>query len=744
MANAITLPYSTPLTTYGSALSSTYTWYQQWYVYPTITDTITSQAQITINSISTIDRNKRHKLPTGFTQLEYIESTGTQWIDTGFSVTPTNYNKLKYVADMESIGSSVYASRSVTADNIGEFFQVSNGQYFFAGSGSTFTTNNLGIASSTAKTTLTALYDMSSLSFSYSYSSESNYDKLTITVAGTTVANALSGSGSSSYSGSIKKGQTIVFTYTKDGSNNSNNDICTFSSMTIQTQHDAWAVDGTMYDGNRFYIGSYASLIYYGNGSATVNTNNYYDYIRHTFVLDAMNGSVSVDNLYQTTYTPVAPTISLNFYMFAYNGNGTANKGKIRHWGSELYENNVLVRKFVPCKDESTGLIGMYDLVTNAFFGNSGTDAFLYKELNTDYVDVNFTIYSKNNITRTGTSGYTCTTFTYKSQPTIKVNNVKLGESVELYDGELTTTVADNGAGTAVSGAITHSAIVTVQIPRNWFLEDNSAWNFSISDALMIMNTSVNKTNTHTFANFNVAPLFNIWVRKPVELPDGYTMLSYIEGTGTQYINTGFKPNQNTRLILDIDIGSQPSYPTALFGSRNGDTASNASFVIFIMTASQFRTDFGSATVNANISTSGRFLIDTNKAICNINGTLYENTNTTFQSDYTLSILTENDPSGYDTRITKGKIYSCKIYDNDILIRDYIPCLNSSNVAGLYDLINGVFYGDASGGTFISGEVVNTNATKSILRKARKIFVKRNGVLTEVPTLVLKVGGEFA
>ena len=743
MANAITLPYSTPLTTYGSALSSTYTWYQQWYVYPTITDTITSQAQITINSISTIDRNKRHKLPIGFTQLEYIESTGTQWIDTGFSVTPTNYNKLKYVADMESIGSSVYSSRSVTANNIGEFFQVSNGQYFFAGSGSTFTTNNLGIASSTATTTLTALYDMSSLSFSYSYSSESNYDKLTITVAGTTVANALSGSGSSSYSGSIKKGQTIVFTYTKDGSANSNNDICTFSSMTIQTQHDSWAVDGTMYDGNRFYIGSYASLIYYGNGSATVNTNNYYDYIRHTFVLDAMNGSVSVDNLYQTTYTPVATTISLNFYMFAYNRNGTANKGKIRHWGSELYENNVLVRKFVPCKDESTGLIGMYDLVTNAFFGNSGTDAFLYKELNTDYVDVNFTIYSKNNITRTGTSGYTCTTFTYESQPTIKVNNVKLGESVELYDGELTTTVADNGAGTAVSGAITHYASVSVQIPRNWFLEDNSEWNFSISDALMIMNTSVNKTNTYTFANFNVAPLFNIWIRKPIVLPEGYTQLKYIESSGTQYVDTGFMPNNNTRVIIDAQMLSNSTH-AGLFGSRI--TSSSNSMWCWLNDGNTWKADYSTSNTRAtfsNISISDRLVVDYNKNSVSVSGSNHTWAEATFQSTCNMILFGVN-TGGTPQYLSSARIYSCQIYDNDVLIRDFIPCINSDGVVGLYDLVNAIFYDDESGGTFISGEVVNTNATKSILRKARKIFVKRNGVLTEVPTLVLKVGGKLA
>jgi len=185
-----------------------------------------------------------------------------------------------------------------------------------------------------------------------------------------------------------------------------------------------------------------------------------------------------------------------------------------------------------------------------------------------------------------------------------------------------------------------------------------------------------------------------------------YTELSYIEGTGTQFIDTGFKPNQDTRIVLDIDISTQSSYPMALLGGRNGDTSSNASFVIFIMTASQLRTDYGSATVNADISTVGRFLIDKNKAICTINDTAYTNTAATFQSDYTLALLTENDPSGYDTRITSAKIYSCQVYDNDVLIRNYVPAKDDNDVVCLYDKVNHEFVYNAGTGTFVAGETI--------------------------------------
>lgn len=122
---------------------------------------------------------------------------------------------------------------TITADNISQYFTVTNSSYYFAGNGSTFTSNNAGKSSSTAQTTLTALTDMT-IDFTYSYSSEANYDNFYLTVGETTVETAVSGSTTTkTYSGILAKGQTIVFKYMKDSSVNKNNDCCTFSNMTV-------------------------------------------------------------------------------------------------------------------------------------------------------------------------------------------------------------------------------------------------------------------------------------------------------------------------------------------------------------------------------------------------------------------------------------------------------------------------------------------------------------------------------
>lgn len=123
---------------------------------------------------------------------------------------------------------------AITADNIGDYFTVTNGSYYFAGAGAVFTSNNAGVANSTASTVLTAKQDISVLAFDYSYSSEANYDKFTLKVGGTTVENAVSGATTSkSYNGSLAKGQTADFTYSKDRSQDKNDDKCTFSNMYI-------------------------------------------------------------------------------------------------------------------------------------------------------------------------------------------------------------------------------------------------------------------------------------------------------------------------------------------------------------------------------------------------------------------------------------------------------------------------------------------------------------------------------
>ena len=126
---------------------------------------------------------------------------------------------------------------TITASNISTYFKVTNGSYYFAGSGSTFTSNNKGVHSTTATTTLTALQDYSSLSFTYSYSGESGCDYLNLRVNGVAIeTNAYGTTTTKTYTGSILAGQKIEFSFRKDGSVNNYDDCATWSNMVVSAK----------------------------------------------------------------------------------------------------------------------------------------------------------------------------------------------------------------------------------------------------------------------------------------------------------------------------------------------------------------------------------------------------------------------------------------------------------------------------------------------------------------------------
>lgn len=62
--------------------------------------------------------------------------------------------------------------------------------------------------------------------------------------------------------------------------------------------------------------------------------------------------------------------------------------------------------------------------------------------------------------------------------------------------------------------------------------------------------------------------------------------------------------------------------------------------------------------------------------------------------------------SGYAAYQYSGKLYNLKITDGTNVIKNFVPCYRKSdNVAGLYDLVNNVFYTNQGTGNFIVGPI---------------------------------------
>lgn len=207
-------------------------------------------------------------------------------------------------------------------------------------------------------------------------------------------------------------------------------------------------------------------------------------------------------------------------------------------------------------------------------------------------------------------------------------------------------------------------------------------------------------------------------------LPEDYTQVEYIQSSGTQYIDTGFKPNQNTKLIIDFEVTSLPPTYGAIFSARNNGSGVSA-FSLWVNPSTpcflwQYNTGNGKSTAKNSPTVVGTRLVAENTGnVMNVGGFDLTESSATFNTNYSIYLLATNDPDTNRYCIS-AKIYSCQIYDNGTLVRDYIPCKNASGTAGLYDLANGVFYNNVGTGTFETG---NTVANKEIAHKLKKGFV---------------------
>ena len=226
---------------------------------------------------------------------------------------------------------------------------------------------------------------------------------------------------------------------------------------------------------------------------------------------------------------------------------------------------------------------------------------------------------------------------------------------------------------------------------------------------------------------------------EPVELPSGYTQVEYIQSSGTQYINTGYTPNNNTRIVCKVSGYPATNTNQTLFGSRSG-VGSSDGFMFLTTSQNCYRTDFDGTTSSyaASVSISDNLIIDKNKNITTLNGA---NKNTisgsAFTSTYPIYIFAANNGGTADFHTSGVKLYYLMIYDNDVLTRHFIPCKNTSGAIGLYDLVYGVFYSNTGTGVFTAGASTITEKARQI----KKIYTGVNNIARKVKKGYVGVGG---
>lgn len=184
------------------------------------------------------------------------------------------------------------------------------------------------------------------------------------------------------------------------------------------------------------------------------------------------------------------------------------------------------------------------------------------------------------------------------------------------------------------------------------------------------------------------------------------TPIEYIQSSGTQYIDSNFIPKATTRTIMKAEPMSWSTW-SAFFGTRNATspTASQA-YNAAIPAATLYRSDYFGSSLTAETPTVMQITnIDKNKNICSFNNIMITNTSSTVNATTNMFLLALNDV-GTAKYFLSAKLYSCQIYDGNTLVRDFIPVKTTTNIYGLWDKINKVFYKNAGTGTFTGGPAV--------------------------------------
>lgn len=188
-----------------------------------------------------------------------------------------------------------------------------------------------------------------------------------------------------------------------------------------------------------------------------------------------------------------------------------------------------------------------------------------------------------------------------------------------------------------------------------------------------------------------------------MSLPGGYTQLRYIESNGAQYINTGFNANNNTRVVIDAQA-TGTSGTLFLFGCREANNSKSFCFFYYQGWSADYETNAQRKTFS-NVTYTDRLLVDFNKTNCSVNGASASFSAATFQSPVPLYLFAVN-TNGTISGQLSARLYSCKIYDNDTLVRDYVPARSSGGVIGLYDMVSGDFKTNAGTGAFTAGPIL--------------------------------------
>lgn len=246
-------------------------------------------------------------------------------------------------------------------------------------------------------------------------------------------------------------------------------------------------------------------------------------------------------------------------------------------------------------------------------------------------------------------------------------------------------------------GAITMLVLISLVFLTTFLISS-----YAIMSNKMKTQKKVISDTKEIYGSYNLNEMYESYFDKSKEnVPAKATKIKYIESTGTQYIDTGVKLNQNSKVELELLLTDGNGN---VFGSRTSATENN--FTI-ILNSSQVTLDFQNYSNNRlskSISTNSKIYCSLSKDEIVIDDTKVEvKTYSSFETPDNAYIFDVSGNSWIKTK-AKARLYYCKIYDGDTLVRDFVPILDKNNIACLYDNVENKCYYNSGEGEFNFGD----------------------------------------
>lgn len=199
--------------------------------------------------------------------------------------------------------------------------------------------------------------------------------------------------------------------------------------------------------------------------------------------------------------------------------------------------------------------------------------------------------------------------------------------------------------------------------------------------------------------------------------------VEYLESTGTQYIDTGIYGSNNSKVEVDLQL-LELGESKAVFGCYS---ATNIGLYLYQAGGSsvgKWQFGFGWNANNGTTDTNRHFFVFDNFKV-KIDGTIILSvTPRNFTTTHTLLMFNMHNNSGGIYSATGMRLFSCKLYNGDTLVRDLIP-VRVGTVGYMYDKVSGKLFANKGTGNFILGpDVANPVPNlRRVFRFVNKRFV---------------------